>query len=191
MNKDNTKGIIRAIKAYTKKFKMNNESYCSQISHVGDKFKLITPELSMILKDSALSCDSSIILNDSVPFQRYHFKTLFSVISTDNIACDTRLLIDKVRKLEKNKKQFEEENQYFRFIDFNPLTCEFTMAHKENNMQYVRLNSNAVKTALRIISMCGDDCVQLCYGRVAPYKYPLLMFFENGVFIIKSEDSNI
>lgn len=191
MSKDNTKGIIRAIKAYVKKFKMNNEPFCAQVSHVGDKFQLITPELSMILRDSALSCDDDIILNADVPFQRYHFKTLFPIVSTDNITCDTRLLIDKVRKLEKTKKQFEEENQYFRFIDFDPLNQEFVTAHKENNMRYVTLNSNAVKTALRVISMCGDNRVQVCYDRVAPYKYPLLMFFDHGVFIIKSEDSNI
>ena len=191
MKKDNTKGIIRAIKAYVKKFKMDNEPYCAQVSHVGNKFQLITPELSMVLKDSALSCDDDIILNADVPFQRYHFKTLFPVINTFNVSQDTRLLIDKVRKLEKNKKQFEEENQHFRFIDFDPYMCEFTMAHKEVNNHYIRLNSNAIKTALRVISMCGDSRVQLCYDKTVPYKFPLLMFFEHGVFIIKSEDSNI
>lgn len=191
MKKDNTKGIIRTIKAYTKKFNMINEPYCAQIDKVGNKFKFITPELSMILKESALSCDKSIILNDSVPFQRYHFKTIFPVLHTVNFECDTRLLIDKVRKLEKNKKQFDEENQYFRFIDFDPQKQEFNIAHKENNMKYIRLNSNSVKTALRIISMCGDNQVTLCYDETAFYKYPLLMFFEYGVFIIKSEDSEI
>lgn len=191
MKKDNTKGIIRAIKAYIKKFNMDTEPYCAKISRDGDKFKLITPELSMILKDNVLPYDSDIILNYDIPFQRYHFKTMFPVINTHNVKCDTKLLIDKVRKLEKTKKQFDKENQHFRFIDFDPTIQEFTIAHRENNRKYIRLNSNYVKTALRIIYMCGDSHVQLCYDEVAFYKYPLLMFFEHGMFIIKSEDNEL
>lgn len=186
MEKDNTKGIITAIKAYTKKFKMDTEPYCAQISREGDKFKLITPELSMILKDNVLSYDNDIILNAKIPFHRYHFKTMFPVINTHNVMCDTNLLADKVRKLENTKKQFDNENQYFRFIDFDPIIQEFTTAHKENNRKYIRVNSNSVKTALRIIKMCGDNRVKLCYDEVAFYKYPLLMLFEHGVFIIKN-----
>lgn len=103
MEKDNTKGIITAIKAYTKKFKMDTEPYCAQISRDGDKFKLITPELSMILKDNVLSYDNDIILNAGIPFHRYHFKTMFPVININNVMCDTDLLTDKIRKLERLK----------------------------------------------------------------------------------------
>ena len=130
--------------------------------------------------------DNDIILNAEIPFKRYHFKTMFPVININNVMCDTDLLTDKVRKLEKTKKQFDNENQHFRFIDFDPIIQEFTTAHKENNRKYIRVNSNSVKTALRIIKMCGDNRVKLCYDEVAFYKYPLLMLFEHGVFIIKN-----
>ena len=93
--------------------------------------------------------------------------------------------------MEKTKKQFDNENQHFRFIDFDPIIQEFTTAHKENNRKYLRVNSNSVKTALRIIKMCGDNRVKLCYDEVAFYKYPLLMLFEHGVFIIKNEGNEL
>lgn len=78
------------------------------------------------------------------------------------IIMDNRLLLDKIRLLEHNPMQFEQEKSWYRYIDFDRNNYEFAIAHKNTKeSKFIRVNSNYIKTALRIVSLLGDKDIYI------------------------------
>lgn len=97
-----------------------------------------------------LACEDSHITDYSRFFKEYKC----------NVVKDTRLLLDKIRRLEKNPMQFKQEKSWYRYIDFDKTNHEFSIGHKNTKKDtYIRVNSNYIKTALRIISLLGDTAI--------------------------------
>lgn len=78
----------------------------------------------------------------------------------NSVLRDNRVLLDKIRLLEHNPMQFEQEKSWYRYIDFDKDSHDFAIAHKDTKKDtYIRVNSNYIKTALRIISLLGDTAI--------------------------------
>lgn len=106
--------------------------------------------------DSEFNFKKSLVCEDSyiTDYSRF-FKEYKNIIIKDN-----RLLLDKIRLLEHNPRQFKQEKAWFRWVDFDRNSHEFAIAHKNTKeSKFIRVNSNYIKTALRIISLLGDENV--------------------------------
>ena len=66
---------------------------------------------------------------------------------------DTRLPLNKIRKLEKNPKTHQKETKKHRFIDFSYNNRCFTNYHNSTLPDRFRVDSYNLKTVLRVFSM--------------------------------------
>ena len=83
---------------------------------------------------------------------------------------DTRLLLDNIRKLEKNPKTHQKETKKHRFIDFSYSNRCFTNYHDSTTPDRFRVDSYHLKTILRIFSALQCNKTTITYNENHPHR---------------------
>ena len=83
---------------------------------------------------------------------------------------DTRLLLDTIRKLEKNPKTHQKETKKHRFIDFSYNNRCFTNYHDSTLPDRFRVDSYNLKTILRIFSALQCNKTTIIYNEKHPHR---------------------
>ena len=83
---------------------------------------------------------------------------------------DTRLLLDNIRKLEKNPKTHQKETKKHRFIDFSYNNRCFTNYHDSTLPDRFRVDSYNLKTVIRIFSMLQCEKTTIIYNEKHPHR---------------------
>ena len=96
---------------------------------------------------------------------------LFLKLTDDNKTqtFDTRLLLDNIRKLEKNPKTHQKETKKHRFIDFSYNNRCFTNYHDSTLPDRFRVDSYNLKTILRIFSALQCNKTTITYNEKHPH----------------------
>ena len=97
---------------------------------------------------------------------------LFLKLTDDNKTqtFDTRLLLDNIRKLEKNPKTHQKETKKHRFIDFSYNNRCFTNYHDSTLPDRFRVDSYNLKTILRIFSALQCNKTTITYNEDHPHR---------------------
>ena len=83
---------------------------------------------------------------------------------------DTRLLLDTIRKLEKNPKTHNKETKKHRFIDYSFYNNCFTNYHNSTSPDFFRVDSYNLKTILRIFSALQCNKTTIIYNEKHPHR---------------------
>ena len=170
-----TKGIIKTLKSYSKE--TGTKPFTTQI-----QYKDLEPETYYEYTNTTV-----LIRFDSSVFNTKENIKLFSdsnckiFPTTDNLflkltddnkkqTFDTRLLLDKIRKLEKNPKTHQKETKKHRFIDFSYNNRCFTNYHDSTLPDRFRVDSYNLKTILRIFSALQCNKTTITYNEKHPHR---------------------
>ena len=98
--------------------------------------------------------------------------SLFLKFTDDNKSqtFDTRLLLDTIRKLEKNPKTHQKETKKHRFIDFSYNNRCFTNYHDSTLPDRFRVDSYNLKTILRVFSALQCNKTTITYNEDHPHR---------------------
>ena len=170
-----TKGIIKALKSHSKE--TGTKPFTTQI-----QYKDLDPKTYYEYTNTTV-----LIRFDSSVFNTKENIKLFSdsnckiFPSTDNLflkltddnktqTFDTRLLLDNIRKLEKNPKTYTKETKKHRFIDFSYNNRCFTNYHDSTLPDRFRVDSYNLKTVIRMFSMVQCDKTTITYNEKHPHR---------------------
>ena len=172
--KPKTDGIIKALKSHSKE--TGTKPFTTQI-----QYKDLDPKAYYEYTNTSV-----LIRFDSSVFNTKENIKLFSdsnckiFPSTDNLflkftddnkiqTFDTRLLLDNIRKLEKNPKTHQKETKKHRFIDFSYNNRCFTNYHDSTLPDRFRVDSYNLKTILRIFSALQCNKTTITYNEKHPH----------------------
>ena len=172
--KPKTDGIIKTLKSHSKE--TGTKPFTTQI-----QYKDLDPKAYYEYTNTTV-----LIRFDSSVFNTKENIKLFSdsnckiFPSTDNLflkfaddkiqTFDTRLLLDTIRKLEKNPKTHQKETKKHRFIDFSYNNRCFTNYHDSTLPDRFRVDSYNLKTILRIFSALQCNKTTITYNENHPYR---------------------
>ena len=173
--KPKTKGIIKALKSHSKE--TGTKPFTTQI-----QYKDLDPKVYYEYTNTTV-----LIRFDSSVFNTKENIKLFSdsnckiFPSTDNLflkftddnktqTFDTRLLLNTIRKLEKNPKTHQKETKKHRFIDFSYNNRCFTNYHDSTLPDRFRVDSYNLKTILRIFSALQCNKTTIAYNEKHPHR---------------------
>lgn len=173
--KPKTNGIIKALKSHSKE--TGTKPFTTQI-----QYKDLDPKAYYEYTNTTV-----LIRFDSSVFNTKENIKLFSDSNckifpmTDNLflkftdddktqTFDTRLLLDTIRKLEKNPKTHQKETKKHRFIDFSYNNRCFTNYHDSTLPDRFRVDSYNLKTVIRIFSMLQCDKTTITYNEDHPHR---------------------
>ena len=172
--KPKTNGIIKALKSHSKE--TGTKPFTTQI-----QYKDLDPKTYYEYTNTTV-----LIRFDSSVFDTKENIKLFSdsnckiFPSTDRLflkfaddksqTFDTRLLLDTIRKLEKNPKTYIKETKKHRFIDFSYNNRCFTNYHDSTLPDRFRVDSYNLKTILRIFSALQCNKTTITYNEKHPHR---------------------
>ena len=173
--KPKTNGIIKALKSHSKE--TGTKPFTTQI-----QYKELDPNAYYEYTNTTV-----LIRFDSSVFNTKENIKLFSdsnckiFPTTDNLflkftddnksqTFDTRLLLDNIRKLEKNPKTHQKETKKHRFIDFSYNNRCFTNYHDSTLPDRFRVDSYNLKTILRIFSALQCNKTTITYNEDHPHR---------------------
>ena len=170
-----TKGIIKILKCHSKE--TGTKPFTTQIQYKGldpKAYYEYTNTTVLIRFDSSVfnTKENIKLFPDS---QCQNFPTtdnLFLKLTDDNKTqtFDTRLLLDNIRKLEKNPKTHQKETKKHRFIDFSYTNRCFTNYHDSTLPDRFRVDSYNLKTILRIFSALQCNKTTITYNEKHPHR---------------------
>ena len=173
--KPKTNAIIKALKSHSKE--TGTKPFTTQI-----QYKDLDPKAYYEYTNTTV-----LIRFDSSVFNTKENIKLFSdsnckiFPTTDNLflkftddnktqTFDTRLLLDNIRKLEKNPKTHQKETKKHRFIDFSYNNRCFTNYHDSTLPDRFRVDSYNLKTILRIFSALQCNKTTITYSEKHPHR---------------------
>ena len=173
--KPKTKGIIKILKNHSKETGM--KPFTTQI-----QYKDLDPKVYYEYTNTTV-----LIRFDSSVFNTKENIKLFSdsnckiFPSTDNLflkftddnktqTFDTRLLLNTIRKLEKNPKTYIKETKKHRFIDYSFYNNCFTNCLNSTSPVFFRVDSYNLKTVLRVFSMLQCNKTTITYDENHPHR---------------------
>ena len=173
--KPKTKGIIKILKCHSKE--TGTKPFTTQI-----QYKDLDPKAYYEYTNTSV-----LIRFDSSVFNTKENIKLFSdsnckiFPATDNLflkftddnktqTFDTRLLLNTIRKLEKNPKTHQKETKKHRFIDFSYNNRCFTNYHDSTLPDRFRVDSYNLKTILRIFSALQCNKTTITYNEKHPHR---------------------
>lgn len=168
-------GIKKALKAYSKETGMR--PYTTQIQYKEFSkppyYEYTNSALLIRFKHNVFSTKSNMKLFSDSP--RTKFPTtdhLFLNFTEGNKiqTFNTRLLLDNIRKLEKNPKTYNKETKKHRFIDYSFNNNCFTNYHNSTSPDFFRVDSYNLKTIIRIFSMLQCDETTIIYNENHPHR---------------------
>ena len=173
--KPKTKGIIKILKCHSKE--TGTKPFTTQI-----QYKDLDPKAYYEYTNTTvlIRFDSS-VFNTKENIKLFSdsnckiFPTtdrLFLKFTDDNKiqTFDTRLLLDNIRKLEKNPKTHQKETKKHRFIDFSYNNRCFTNYHDSTLPDRFRVDSYNLKTILRIFSALQCNKTTITYNEKHPQR---------------------
>ena len=186
--KPKTTGIIKILKCHSKETGM--KPFTTQI-----QYKDLDPKAYYEYTNTTV-----LIRFDSSVFNTKENIKLFSdsnckiFPSTDNLflkftddnktqTFNTRLLLDTIRKLEKNPKTYQKETKKHRFIDFSYNNRCFTNYHDSTLPDRFRVDSYNLKTILRIFSALQCNKTTITYNEKHPHR-PITLECDLAMAII-------
>ena len=173
--KPKTNGIIKTLKSHSKE--TGTKPFTTQI-----QYKDLEPKAYYEYTNTTV-----LIRFDSSVFNTKENIKLFSdsnckiFPTTDNLflnytecnktqTFNTRLLLDNIRKLEKNPKTHQKETKKHRFIDFSYNNRCFTNYHDSTLPDRFRVDSYHLKTILRIFSALQCNKTTITYNEKHPHR---------------------
>lgn len=170
-----TNGIIKILKSHSKE--TGTKPFTTQIQYkeLDPKayYEYTNTTVLIRFKDTVFDTKSNIkLFQDS---QCQNFPTtdhLFLKFTDDNKSqtFDTRLLLDTIRKLEKNPKTCQKETKKHRFIDYSFYNNCFTNYHNSTTPDFFRVDSYNLKTILRVFSALQCDKTTIVYNEKHPHR---------------------
>ena len=173
--KPKTNGIIKTLKSHSKE--TGTKPFTTQIQYKPfsnpEYYEYTNSSVLIRFKDTVFDTKSNIKLFPDSQCQNFP--------STDNLflnytecnktqTFDTRLLLDNIRKLEKNPKTHQKETKKHRFIDFSYNNRCFTNYHDSTLPDRFRVDSYNLKTILRIFSALQCNKTTITYNEKHPHR---------------------
>ena len=186
--KPKTKGIIKILKCHSKE--TGTKPFTTQI-----QYKDLDPKVYYEYTNTTvlIRFDSSVfntkenikLFSDSNCKIFPTTDSLFIKLTDDNKTqtFDTRLLLDTIRKLEKNPKTHQKETKKHRFIDFSYNNRCFTNYHDSTLPDRFRVDSYNLKTILRIFSALQCNKTTITYNEKHPHR-PITLQCELATAIL-------
>ena len=173
--KPKTNGIIKTLKSHSKE--TGTKPFTTQI-----QYKDLDPKAYYEYTNTTV-----LIRFDSSVFNTKENIKLFSdsnckiFPTTDNLflkftddnktqTFDTRLLLDTVRKLEKNPKTHQKETKKHRFLDYSFYNNCFTNHHNSTSTDFFMVDSYHLKTIIRIFSALQCNKTTITYNEKHPHR---------------------
>ena len=173
--KPKTNGIIKALKSHSKETGM--KPFTTQI-----QYKDLDPKAYYEYTNTTV-----LIRFDSSVFNTKENIKLFSDLnckifpSTDHLflkftddnktqTFDTDLLLNTIRKLEKNPKTHQKETKKHRFLDYSFYNNCFTNYHNSTSPNFFRVDSYHLKTIIRIFSALQCNKTTITYNEKHPHR---------------------
>ena len=180
-------GIKKALKAHSKETGL--KPFTTQIQykqHETNFYEYTNSSVLIRFKDNVFNTKSNIKLFLDSP--RTKFPTtdhLFLKYTECNKiqTFNTRLLLDNIRKLEKNPKTYNKETKKHRFLDYSFYNKCFTNYHNSTSPDFFRVDSYNLKTVIRIFSMLQCDKTTFIYNEKHPHR-PITLQCELATAII-------
>ena len=173
--KPKTNGIIKTLKSHSKE--TGTKPFTTQIQYKDLEPKAYyeyTNTTVLIRFDSSVfnTKENIKLFSDSNCKIFPTTDNLFLKLTDDNKTqtFDTRLLLDKIRKLEKNPKTHQKETKKHRFIDFSYNNRCFTNYHDSTLPDRFRVDSYNLKTILRIFSALQCNKTTITYNEKHPHR---------------------
>lgn len=172
--KPKTNGIIKALKSHSKETGL--KPFTTQIQYKPFSkpayYEYTNSTVLIRFKDEVFNDKKNIKLFDNLECTKFP--------TTDNLflkfeecnkiqTFDTRLLLDNIRKLEKNPKTHQKETKKHRFIDFSYNNRCFTNYHDSTLPDRFRVDSYNLKTILRIFSALQCNKTTIIYNEKHPH----------------------
>ena len=172
--KPKTNGIIKALKSHSKE--TGTKPFTTQIQYkdLDPKayYEYTNSSVLIRFKNTVFDTKSNIKLFPDSQCQKFPTTDrLFLKFTDDNKTqtFDTRLLLDTIRKLEKNPKTHQKETKKHRFIDFSYNNRCFTNYHDSTLPDRFRVDSYNLKTILRIFSALQCNKTTIIYNEKHPH----------------------
>ena len=170
-----TKGIIRILKCYSKETGTKPFTTQLQYKDLDQKAYYEYTNTTVLIR-----FDSN-VFNIKENIKLFSDSNCKIFPSTDNLflkltdgnktqTFDTRLLLDTIRKLEKNPKTHQKETKKHRFIDFSYNNRCFTNYHDSTLPDRFRVDSYNLKTILRIFSALQCNKTTITYNEKHPHR---------------------
>lgn len=167
-------GIIKALKSHSKE--TGTKPFTTQIQYkdLDPKayYEYTNSSVLIRFKNTVFDTKSNIKLFPDSQCQNFpSTDNLFLKLTDGNKTqtFDTRLLLDNIRKLEKNPKTHQKETKKHRFIDFSYNNRCFTNYHDSTLPDRFRVDSYNLKTILRIFSALQCDKTTITYNEDRPH----------------------
>lgn len=181
-------GIKKALKAHSKETGL--KPFTTQIQYK----QLSKPDYYEYTNSSVLIRFKDEVFNDKKNIKLFNDSECTKFPTTDHLffkftecnkiqTFDTRLLLDKIRKLEKNPKTNNKETKKHRFIDYSFYNNCFTNYHNSSSPDFFRVDSYNLKTIIRIFSMLKCNETTIIYNEKHPHR-PITLQCELATAII-------
>ena len=181
-------GIIRALKAHSKETGL--KPFATQIQYKPNKkpayYEYANTTVLIRFNNNVFNTYENIKLFTDVSCDKFPYTdNLFLNFSDDNKTqtFNTRLLLNTIRKLEKNPKTNQKETNKHRFLDYSFYNNCFTNYHDSTSPDFFRIDSYNLKTVVRILSMLKCDKTTIIYNEKHPHR-PITLQCELATAII-------
>lgn len=178
-------GIKSTLKAYTKETGI--KPFTTQIQYTNNYYEYTNTTVLIRFNNNVFNTNSNIkLFTDSSSCNIFPTTdNLFLNFSDDNKikTFNTRLLLDNIRKLEKNPKTHYKETKKHRFLDYSFNNNCFTNYHNSTSPDFFRVDSYNFKTVIRIFSMLQCDKTTIIYNEKHPHR-PITIQCELATAII-------
>ena len=172
--KPKTNGIIKTLKSHSKE--TGTKPFTTQIQYKPfsnpEYYEYTNSSVLIRFKNTVFDTKSNIKLFPDSQCQNFPTTdNLFLKLTDGNKSqtFDTRLLLDNIRKLEKNPKTHQKETKKHRFIDFSYSNRCFTNYHDSTLPDRFRVDSYNLKTILRIFSALQCNKTTITYNEDRPH----------------------
>ena len=185
--KPKTKGIIKILKCHSKE--TGAKPFTTQIQYKPfsnpEYYEYTNSSVLIRFKNTVFDTKSNIKLFPDSQCQNFPVTDHLFLKFTDNKSqtFDTRLLLDTIRKLEKNPKTHQKETKKHRFIDFSYSNRCFTNYRDSTLPDRFRVDSYNLKTILRVFSALQCNKITIIYNEKHPHR-PITLQCELATAII-------
>lgn len=158
--------VIKALQAFANRVPEVNRQ-CNRLVYDTNTNKYYFVNQHLIARFEPSVFDNEFNFKKSLACEESHITdySRFFKVYDNSIIRNNRVLLEKIRLLEHNPRQFDTEKSWYRYIDFDIYLHEFAIAHKNTKIvKFIRVNSNYIKTALRIISLLGDENITIHFN---------------------------
>lgn len=177
-------GIKKVLKAHSKETGL--KPFTTQIQYKNNYYEYTNSNMIIRFNNNFFNTKENIKLFSDVLCNKFpETDNLFLNYSDDNKiqSFDTRLLLDNIRKLEKNPKTYNKETKKHRFLDYSFYNNCFTNYHNSTKPDFFRVDSYNLKTIVRIFSMLQCDKTTIIYNEKHPHR-PITLQCELATAII-------